>query len=145
MPPTATTLLKRWFRSLTITVPQVTRSPEQQAAADAATADLALYHYDGCVFCTRVHRAIAALGLSIETRDVLRERLHYRDLLTCGGRTTVPCLRIGKDGDPRSARWLFESRDIIAYLVENFGATTDRDDTRAVSPQHQTGTSHHGQ
>lgn len=108
-------------------MPQITRSPEQQATVDAATADLALYHYDGCVFCSRVHKAIAALGLKIETRDVLRERLHYRDLLTCGGRTTVPCLRIGKNGDPQSAHRLFESRDIVAYLVEHFGTVTPPD------------------
>ena len=111
-----------WFNSRRVEVPKVTRSASQQAEVDAATAALALYHYDTCGFCRRVRTAIDALGLDIELRNVMEERARYEELLTHGGRTTVPCLCIGKD-DPASAQWMYESADIVAYLVERFGTT----------------------
>ena len=80
----------------------------------------ALYHYDTCGFCRRVRAAIDALGLDIELRNVMEDRTRYQELLTHGGRTTVPCLCIGK-GDPATAQWMYESADIIAYLVERYG------------------------
>jgi glutathione S-transferase len=73
------------------------------------------------MFCARVRRAIAALRLDIELRDVMLSREHHRELATFGGSSTVPCLRIGKDGDPARAEWMYESADIVAYLVERFG------------------------
>lgn len=113
-----------WFNSSAVTVPEVHRAPEAQAEVDRATAALALYHYGSCVFCARVRKAMAALALEIELRDVMREPGHHQDLRRYGGSGTVPCLRIGKDGDPAAARWLYESADIIAYLVERFGTAT---------------------
>jgi len=111
-----------WFNSRRVEVPTITRNAAQQAEVDAATAGLALYHYDSCGFCRRVRAAIEALGLDIELRNVMEDRAHYQELLTHGGRTTVPCLRIGKT-DPATADWMYESADIIAYLVERFGVT----------------------
>lgn len=115
-------MLDAWFNSPSITVPQVSRSDEEQARVDAATRDLALYHYDSCMFCARVRKAMAALGLNIELRNIHGDREHYRALVTHGGRTTVPCLRIGPGADGE-ARWMYESADIIRYLVEQFGST----------------------
>ena len=114
-------MFRKWFRTPTIRVPTITRSIEQQAAVDTATADLALYCSDGCMFCSRVRKAIRALGLHIEIRDICSVQEHYRDLLIYGGRPTVPCLRVGKDIKPTDARWMYESRDIIAYLQDRFG------------------------
>ncbi|MCB1748184.1 MAG: glutaredoxin [Gammaproteobacteria bacterium] len=111
-----------WFNSPKTSVTEVTRTPEEQARVDAATATLALYQYDSCMFCARVRRAIAALKLDIEIRDVMMNRDHYRDLMTFGGSTTVPCLRIGKDDDPARSEWMYESADIVAYLERRFGA-----------------------
>ncbi|MEQ8495076.1 MAG: glutathione S-transferase N-terminal domain-containing protein [Gammaproteobacteria bacterium] len=111
-----------WFNPRPVEIPAVTRDAAQQAAVDAATASLALYHYDSCGFCRRVRQAIAALGLDIELRNVMEDRERHRELLTHGGRSTVPCLCIGKN-DPATAQWMYESADIIAWLVERFGAT----------------------
>ena len=118
-----------WFKPQRSAVPTVTRDAAQQAEADAATASLALYHYDACGFCRRVRKAIESLGLEIELRNVMEDRDRYRELLTHGGRTTVPCLCIGKD-DPASAQWMYESADIIAWLVERFGAPTGLSEAR---------------
>ncbi len=112
-------MLEAWFNSSTVEVPEVTRGATEQARVDAETADLALYHYDSCMFCARVRKAIAALNLDIELRDVMHDRTHYRELAAGGGRTTVPCLRIGKDRE--DAQWMYESADIVGYLVERFG------------------------
>lgn len=116
---TAKPMLDAWFNTPNISVPEITRDPASQQAVDAETATLALYHYDSCMYCARVRKAIGALSLNIELRDIMREREHYRDLAMQGGRTTVPCLRIGKDDS--DAEWMFESADIIAYLAERFG------------------------
>lgn len=82
-------------------------------------AQLSLYHYDSCFYCSRVRRAIAELGLDIELRDVLLDREHRKDLVAATGRGTVPVLRI-RYADDREV-WMPESRDIIAFLQRNFG------------------------
>jgi glutathione S-transferase len=110
-----------WFDTPKSPAAPVTRTPEAQARVDAECADLALYHYDSCMFCARVRKAVAALGLCIELRNVMTDRAHYRDLREHGGSTTVPCLRIGK-GDPATDRWMYESADIVRYLADRFGA-----------------------
>lgn len=115
-------MFKNWFKRRTIVVPHISRTAEQQATADAQTVALALYYFDRCTFCTRVRQVIRALSLNIELRDIRNVPKHYRDLLLLGGRPTVPCLRIGLPVDPDPSRWMYESRDIIAYLVEQFGA-----------------------
>jgi glutathione S-transferase len=114
-------MLESWFNSSPQAIPQSNRDPAAQLAIDQATADLALYHYDSCMYCARVRKAMALLSLNIELRDIMTERSHFRDLALEGGRTTVPCLRIGKSADQNS-QWMFESADIIDYLVKRFGS-----------------------
>ena len=41
------------------------------------------------------------------------------ELLSEGGQSTVPCLRIADDKG--KARWMYESSDINHYLIERFG------------------------
>lgn len=72
-----------------------------------------LYQYDSCPFCQRVRRFLAETGLSLPQKDTLRDAEARRELLTGGGDTQVPCLRIERDGE---VTWLYESLDIIAYL-----------------------------
>jgi glutathione S-transferase len=72
-----------------------------------------LYQYDSCPFCQRVRRFLAESGLSLRLKDTLRDPEARRELLTGGGDTQVPCLRIERDGE---VTWLYESLDIIAYL-----------------------------
>jgi glutathione S-transferase len=108
-----------WFDSPTSEIAAVDRSAEAQAGVDAATAGLALYHYPSCMYCARVRRAIERLRLNIELRDVMHDPARRRELIEGGGRATVPCLRVdGADG----TRWMYESADIVRYLVERFGA-----------------------
>lgn len=88
------------------------------ARADAPEHYL-LYQYDSCPFCYRVRRFLDDAGIRIETRDVLQDPEARRELLEGGGRTTVPCLRIERDGE---TSWLYESLDIIDYLRQRYGS-----------------------
>jgi glutathione S-transferase len=72
-----------------------------------------LYQYESCPFCYRVRRFLAETGLTVEMRDTLRDPQARRELIEGGGRPTVPCLRIERDGE---VEWLYESLDIIDYL-----------------------------
>ena len=72
-----------------------------------------LYQYDGCPYCHRVRRFIAEHGIEVELRDTLYDPAARRELIEGGGRSTVPCLRIERDG---AVTWLYESLDIIDYL-----------------------------
>ena len=95
------------------------RSTEQQQAVDKVTENLKLYHYASCWFCAKVRRVIDELQLNIELRDILVDPENRQTLVTHGGSSTVPCLKIEEpDGD---VTWMYESTDICNYLVERFG------------------------
>lgn len=119
-------MFESWFQPNPADVAALERSAEAQQLVDTETAELALYHYQSCMFCARVRKAIAHLNLKIELRDVLRDANHRQALEQGGGRTTVPCLQIGRGHD---GKWLYESADIIAYLAGRFsdpgGVTAD--------------------
>ena len=72
-----------------------------------------LFHYDSCPFCFRVRQFLTEAAIDIPLRDILRDGEARRELIEGGGRATVPCLRIERDGE---VRWLYESLDIIDYL-----------------------------
>ena len=110
-------MFESWFQPNLAATTALERSAEAQLLVDAQTADLALYHYQSCMFCARVRKTITHLSLKIELRDILRDSSHRQTLELGGGRTTVPCLRIGLGNN---AKWMFESADIIAYLTERF-------------------------
>lgn len=93
------------------------RSNEKQQKVDNETNNLFLYQFYACPFCTKARRAIRRLGLKIPTRDA--QRGQYREeLLAEGGQIKVPCLKIIDD---EKITWLYESKDIIAYLDQRFG------------------------
>lgn len=80
---------------------------------------LALYHFDGCGYCSRVRRAIEELGIDVELRNIFDNPDHMDSLSAARGRRTVPVLRItSPDGEDR---WLPESTEIIRYLRETYG------------------------
>ena len=112
-----TTLLQRLTACLF--PPPIQRSAEQQAEVDRQTRQLSLYQYRSCPYCARVRRAIHQLALTIETRDIHRQRQYQRELVEGGGRYQVPCLRIAHDDG--KVEWLYESADIVAYLKRRFG------------------------
>ena len=72
-----------------------------------------LYHFWGSPFSRKTRRAIYEMGLDIPFKDVLLDEDAYSDLVQLGGKDLVPCLRIETDS---GVRWMYESRDIIAYL-----------------------------
>jgi len=96
----------------------VTRSADEQARADEASKDLALYQFKACPFCIQVRKEIARLGLNIETRDAQHDSEHRAALEAGGGQIKVPCLRIHQEDG--SERWLYESDEIKAWLQERF-------------------------
>ncbi|MFZ5573957.1 MAG: glutaredoxin family protein [Pseudomonadota bacterium] len=98
----------------------VVRSPAAQAAVDARTRSLALYHFPTCPFCIKVRRAMKRLSLDIELRNAQHDAVHRDALVAGGGKPQVPCLLIrAADG---SQTWLYESDAILAYLNREFGA-----------------------
>jgi len=99
--------------------PSVVKRPrERQQAIDEATSALALYYYETCMFCIRVRRTIARLGLKIELRNIRSVPAYREHLLQGGGKSTVPCLLIHKEDG--STEWLYESQAIIDYLERRF-------------------------
>ena len=94
------------------------RSPEEQAAIDARTANLAIYQFRACPFCVKVRQAMRRMGLNIELRDARGDPRWEQELRQQGGKYQVPCLRI--ENDDGSVEWLYESKDIIDWLDARF-------------------------
>lgn len=113
------TMFDEWFENKAIPEKKITRSIVQQKQVDLETSKMAFYHYETCMFCARVKSTIQSLNLSIETRDVHLETSHMQELITKGGKPTVPCLRIDYPGNSES-RWLYESNDIKSFLLQKF-------------------------
>ena len=94
------------------------RNSDSQAQIARDCQDLALYQFRACPFCVKVRRHLHRLNLPVELRDA-KQAAHGQILLEQGGKVQVPCLRIQEKDH---VRWLYESRAIIAYLEERFGA-----------------------
>jgi glutathione S-transferase len=80
--------------------------------------DYQLYKTDLCGFCYRVRHFLDANDIDIPLRDVNQDAAAFRELLSGGGRTTVPCLRIQRGEE---TEWMFESTDIMRYLAAQYG------------------------
>ena len=76
-----------------------------------------LYHFSGCGFCFRVQIAMKQLGIEMEKRNIHQNSAYRDELQKGGGKTTVPCLRIDREGQ---IEWMYESADIVRYLRANF-------------------------
>jgi len=96
------------------------RSAEAQAAVDARTRSLALYHFPTCPFCIKVRRTLRRLSLNVELRDAHGDDRHRAALVAGGGKAQVPCLLITDDDGKET--WLYESDAINAWLEREFGA-----------------------
>ena len=94
------------------------RSPEAQAEVEIRTAKLPLYQFHGCPFCIKVRRTMHKLNLPIQTLDVNKNAVAEQELISGGGKRTVPCLRIEREDG--TVQWMYESNDIIKYLETNF-------------------------
>lgn len=91
----------------------IQRSPAEQLRVQSAFNDLSLYQFRACPFCIKTRRAIHALGVDVELRDINKEIEYREELQQSGGRVKVPCLRID---DKNEVRWMYESSKIIEYL-----------------------------
>lgn len=85
-----------------------------RAALDAFADRLVLYHLPTCPYCLLVRGRLRQLGLAVELRDISEGLEHRNALIAGGGKPTVPCLRIEQDDG--SQIWMYESRDIAAWL-----------------------------
>lgn len=61
---------------------------------------------------------MARLSLTIELRNTQHMTEHRQTLLAQGGSPKVPCLKISNDDG--SVKWLYESKDIVHYLQQEF-------------------------
>ena len=95
------------------------RTEDEQRAVDEEAKKLSLYHFPSCLYCLRVRSVLKRLKLNIELRDIHRYPEYRDELVSYGGHSTVPCLRIQEDDG--SVRWLYESPDINRLLEERFG------------------------
>ncbi|WP_051563708.1 glutaredoxin family protein [Enterovibrio calviensis] len=77
-----------------------------------------LYHRNFCPYCIKVRAALKLMNLDVELVDVSADSEAYNALVSQGGRSMVPCLRIANDDG--SVEWMYESDDIIDYFKENF-------------------------
>jgi len=110
-------LLLLW--ELIFTPKGVARSPEAQQSIDEKTKYLTLYQYPACPFCIKVRRQIKRLSLNIELRDAKNNEEFRLELLSQGGKSQVPCLRIANSQNDQ-LEWLYESDIINSYLEKNY-------------------------
>ncbi|MDO9420497.1 MAG: glutathione S-transferase N-terminal domain-containing protein [Herminiimonas sp.] len=94
------------------------RSAADQARVDAECQQLALYQFTTCPFCIKVRQEMRRLSLNVEQHDAQHSAENRQALLAQGGSSKVPCLKI-VDADNQT-RWLYNSREIIAYLQQRF-------------------------
>jgi len=91
----------------------IKRATEEQQKIDESTKDLTLYQLPACPFCVKVRRSIKRNSLKIELRSINKNEAYRQELISQGGKRTVPCLRIEKNDQ---VQWLYESNEIINYL-----------------------------
>lgn len=91
----------------------VKREQELQQKLNEQTAKFSIYQLNACPFCVKVRRNVKRQNLNIEYRDIKKDN-HLTELVEQGGKRTVPCLRI--DNNDGSSQWMYESKDIVAYL-----------------------------
>ena len=116
--------LRNGLGCVVATIDQITRPPkkkrsaEAQAEVEAMTANMSLYQFHGCPFCIKVRRTMHKLNLPIKTLDVNKDPVAEQELISGGGKRTVPCLRIKKEDG--TVQWMYESKEIISYLESKF-------------------------
>lgn len=96
------------------------RSKEQQSLIDQSVQHFQLYQLPACPFCVKVRRALKRNGLNIDLRNINDDAKYKEELISQGGKRTVPCLRI--ENDDNSVTWMYESKDIINFLEQHIRA-----------------------
>eukprot|EP00617_Octactis_speculum_P012933 CAMPEP_0185779720 /NCGR_PEP_ID=MMETSP1174-20130828/96731_1 /TAXON_ID=35687 /ORGANISM="Dictyocha speculum, Strain CCMP1381" /LENGTH=334 /DNA_ID=CAMNT_0028468957 /DNA_START=3 /DNA_END=1007 /DNA_ORIENTATION=+ len=89
-----------------------------------------LYEYEGSPFCRKVREVAQVLDLTIEMRPCPGARQGFAaELKGRSGAMTVPYL-----ADPNTGTEMFESEDIIDYLVSTYGPPAESFDSKALWP-----------
>ena len=84
---------------------------------------LILYEYESSPYCRKVREAACVLDLSMEMRPCPGARQGFaQELLERGGKYTVPYMV-----DPNTGTELYESEDIIDYMVQEYTDPTTYD------------------
>jgi len=90
----------------------------REAAANRPVEPLELYSMEGCPACRRVRRTLTELEIDFLHRSSPRGGTTNRaELARRGGKMQVPYLI-----DPNSGAEMYESREIVRYLREHYGA-----------------------
>ena len=75
-----------------------------------------LYYFSSCPFCIKARMQLWQLGVKLPLKNIKRQRTFKEELISCGGKKQVPCLRIeSNNGD---VQWLYESTDIVKYFKD---------------------------
>ena len=98
----------------------IVRAQAAQQSADLQCQSLALYQYKTCPFCIKVRQEMRRLSLPITRMYVQKDGKNREDLTRAGGQTKVPCLKITDQAG--NSQWLYDSKEIIAYLRSRFAA-----------------------
>ena len=79
-----------------------------------------LYSMDVSPYCRKVIRALDRAKYGIEIRDVLESDEAFRELMRGGKKDQVPCLRLRahEKSSEGEDRWMYESDDIIRFLLQ---------------------------
>ena len=78
---------------------------------------LELYDMENCPFCRLVRETLCELDLDVRILPCPKGGTRFRpQAIAQGGKAQFPLLH-----DPNTDTWLYESRDIIAYLCDTYG------------------------
>jgi len=93
--------------------------------------NLILYAYDASPYCKIVRETLNLLDLTYEYRPCpgARQGKFSQQMLEKTGRQTLPYLE-----DPNTGVAMFESADIVKYLVKTYGPPSDSFDRKALWP-----------
>ena len=80
---------------------------------------LKLYYRPSCPFCVRVLRANESIKAPLELVDISVDPDARAELIEKGGKSQVPYLE-----DTKRQEGLYESLDIIDYLISHYGGPT---------------------
>ena len=93
------------------------RSGACRAGTTRAPEPLVLWNMEGSPYCRKVREALSELDLAYVVRNVPKGSPKRAALVELGGKMQVPYLV-----DPNSGRALYESDDIVAYLVDRYAS-----------------------
>eukprot|EP00401_Gymnodinium_catenatum_P065692 CAMPEP_0117602702 /NCGR_PEP_ID=MMETSP0784-20121206/77727_1 /TAXON_ID=39447 /ORGANISM="" /LENGTH=365 /DNA_ID=CAMNT_0005405549 /DNA_START=9 /DNA_END=1106 /DNA_ORIENTATION=- len=95
---------------------------------------LVLYEYEASPFCRKVREVAQLLDITVEMRPCPGARVGFaKELEGRGGKMVVPYLV-----DPNTRSEMYESEDIIDYLLATYGPPADKYDAKALWPMRGT-------